>query len=633
MMRQTPWRRGPSDAVSWHLDQAAQATIYIVRENGPTGFLLRDDEETKPFKVLLGDPHTCSCPSFLREKEPCKHICWLLLRRFKLPRDHEYTCQAGLVEREINSILRGLHSTAPAARKPQTSAAAEQAKGRQKELDSEDVCPICQDELLRRRLPVTYCRTCGNPVHLNCMKIWAEHQPKSETGCTLKCPLCREDFASLQILKEELRNSGQLVTASEKEKPERHLGIPCNSCRTLPIEGACYKCTECTHFHLCQGCFTVGHHPPHQFVSRQKRNQRWRPLVHVIGPSPEHGACLGEERNSQEGTWNVKAGSCHVPKQVLKSFPLTLVRQSSKLLGPGQQCRMCLKAFSIGQYARLLPCRHTFHRDCIDKWLLHEDACPVDKHVLYNPLTWKETSANENANVSDPQLSSNRLANLKETALFIPGTGLFSKQTNHGYASELSQIKGKPIHHENAQVAFKHTLASNALDCQCFTKQTSSKLHRISETTGPRPSNLFQGLAIETTKKPCSCKSLDRIAARKGIFPKRIRGSSSAHQNVFPLGRYVGIVGPEGDHGGLDRAAGSQGRHDSKSAGTLGVHGELNLRPLLGTPDVTMKGDPELVHKYQARQRLLSRRPKQIPVSLQTSDMAFLMEGIPLNHA
>ena len=51
MARQMMWRRTVSDAVSWRQDQANNATIYILREFGPTGFLLKEDGETKNFKV------------------------------------------------------------------------------------------------------------------------------------------------------------------------------------------------------------------------------------------------------------------------------------------------------------------------------------------------------------------------------------------------------------------------------------------------------------------------------------------------------------------------------------------------------------------------------------------------------
>lgn len=48
----------------------------------------------------------------------------------------------------------------------------------------------------------------------------------------------------------------------------------------------------------------------------------------------------------------------YTPKHVVKSLPLLLVTKNSKLLAPGYQCRLCLKAFHLGQQTRLLPCTH-----------------------------------------------------------------------------------------------------------------------------------------------------------------------------------------------------------------------------------------------------------------------------------
>ena len=51
MSRSVSWRRVCSDNVSWRQDQACNTTIYILRQTGPTGFLIKEDGETKKFKV------------------------------------------------------------------------------------------------------------------------------------------------------------------------------------------------------------------------------------------------------------------------------------------------------------------------------------------------------------------------------------------------------------------------------------------------------------------------------------------------------------------------------------------------------------------------------------------------------
>jgi hypothetical protein len=47
-----------------------------------------------------------------------------------------------------------------------------------------------------------------------------------------------------------------------------------------------------------------------------------------------------------------------------------------------KECAVCLSQFEKGDLVRMLPCRHEFHADCIDKWLLEKDrrcsCCRVD---------------------------------------------------------------------------------------------------------------------------------------------------------------------------------------------------------------------------------------------------------------
>ena len=73
------------------------------------------------------------------------------------------------------------------------------------------------------------------------MKILANYQDVTLNSFMLKCPLCRKDFGPLNLILEEFKNSNKLVTAAEKERLDKHLGIPCNNCQQFPLEGKCYK--------------------------------------------------------------------------------------------------------------------------------------------------------------------------------------------------------------------------------------------------------------------------------------------------------------------------------------------------------------------------------------------------------
>ena len=52
MARSISWRRACPDQMGRRIDQALEARFYILRETGPTGFLVKEDEHGKKFKVL-----------------------------------------------------------------------------------------------------------------------------------------------------------------------------------------------------------------------------------------------------------------------------------------------------------------------------------------------------------------------------------------------------------------------------------------------------------------------------------------------------------------------------------------------------------------------------------------------------
>jgi len=43
----------------------------------------------------------------------------------------------------------------------------------------------------------------------------------------------------------------------------------------------------------------------------------------------------------------------------------------------GEACAICLSNFESGEEARNLPCKHFFHKPCIDKWLRRHRVCPL----------------------------------------------------------------------------------------------------------------------------------------------------------------------------------------------------------------------------------------------------------------
>nr|XP_020489838.1 E3 ubiquitin-protein ligase ZSWIM2 [Labrus bergylta] len=434
MFRKITWRNTVSNAVSFHQDQALNTTIFLLKSFGPTGFLLREEGEAKNFKVCLGNPHNCTCPVFTREQEPCKHICWVLLRKFRLPREHEYSFQPGLVERQILEVLHGLHQAkahrmendpfAASGTLSQPATGGDAGSVCRKVIEGQDVCPICQEELLEKKQPVCYCRFgCGNNIHISCMKVWADHQRLSDEEETVKCPLCREDFSSLKLLQEQVRNTAQLFTAAEREKPERHLGVLCNSCLVCPVIGKCFKCTVCSYFYLCEDCIKKGCHQQHLFTSRAKRKEMWH-LVEDLSDEPTGASCPSLNDSV------IPVAADLLPENILACLPTVKVRPRSRLLDVGLQCRICLQDFNLGQHVRTLPCHHKFHIDCVDRILLKTNCCPLDGFVIYNPLTWRSSERKTPAKLASCLYSEHAKPaenNLKD--LFVPGVALRNSNT------------------------------------------------------------------------------------------------------------------------------------------------------------------------------------------------------------
>lgn len=467
MSRSVAWRRTCNDVVFWRQCQALNATIYILRETGPTGFLLKEEGETKPVKVFLGDPHSCTCTSFMKDRDLCKHICWLILKKFRVPQNNPVTWQLGLVEREINDILFG--ATAKQRKTPVRRWAASGPPGttgftadgrptiQQREIGDDDCCPICQDELLGKHQPVTYCKFgCGNSIHIKCMKIWADHQ-KTSGEKTIKCPFCREDFGPIELLKAESRNAMGVPAGG---RMDRHLNTRCQSCQVSPIEGKCYRCTACTDFHLCQSCFNTSIHTSHPFEYRHKRNQRWRPAQRTYGAVlPEAVANDLLNREFTESDYelltqldsNANQQPSDIPESVINKFPLEKVRDRGPLLAPGMQCRICLRGYEVNQFVRKLPrCKHKFHKDCIDSWLLHSHpTCPVDGQVVWDPVT-AQLEAEEEAERTSQRSSAAKKTIVSSgirgngvSELSIPGVGLV--RVDNTPVEKSSSLRGKKM--------------------------------------------------------------------------------------------------------------------------------------------------------------------------------------------
>ena len=72
---------------------------------------------------------------------------------------------------------------------------------------------------------------------------------------------------------------------------------------------------------------------------------------------------------------------CGQAKRALSIISTSVVKKDDlvELTDFGDTCAVCLEQYRVADVVRVLPCRHRFHKGCIDQWLLEKRTCPMCK--------------------------------------------------------------------------------------------------------------------------------------------------------------------------------------------------------------------------------------------------------------
>eukprot|EP00047_Mylnosiga_fluctuans_P009863 m.13474 g.13474 ORF g.13474 m.13474 type:complete len:135 (+) comp2831_c0_seq2:16-420(+) len=60
---------------------------------------------------------------------------------------------------------------------------------------------------------------------------------------------------------------------------------------------------------------------------------------------------------------------------MLQRLPIVLYEKDTHI--DPRECTICMGDYRVGSEVRFLPCLHSFHRACIDDWLIKTPACPI----------------------------------------------------------------------------------------------------------------------------------------------------------------------------------------------------------------------------------------------------------------
>ena len=224
------------------------------------------DEHANVFKVVLGNPHSCTCSDSLSTGDLCLHQLYCLVKVLRVPESHPLSYQLGITDTEADMILSGQCCDAGGAKNGRgvenlsaMARAKRLAKQKGKKGGSEEVdgaaearangwverqvlgegddenCAICQD-FMDKDQALTWCRKgCGNNMHAKCMQTFAQYKITSRQS--VACPLCREEW-NIELLKDDLRGKAALKNSCAP--------IYCSSCTHSLRSGPFYRCLECT---------------------------------------------------------------------------------------------------------------------------------------------------------------------------------------------------------------------------------------------------------------------------------------------------------------------------------------------------------------------------------------------------
>ncbi|XWS23183.1 hypothetical protein CRYUN_Cryun29cG0099200 [Craigia yunnanensis] len=124
---------------------------------------------------------------------------------------------------------------------------------------------------------------------------------------------------------------------------------------------------------------------PDQETSQETTSQSER--IILINPFTQ-GMVVIEGASNLEALlrgWADKDGQPPASKESIEAMPIVEIGESED-----GDCVVCLEEWKAGEVAKVMPCKHKFHDECIEKWLGIHGSCPVCRYKM--PVDEEEMS-------------------------------------------------------------------------------------------------------------------------------------------------------------------------------------------------------------------------------------------------
>lgn len=210
MSRYSSFVTKPPEGWNQTINDLCNVRLFLVSTVGPTVFILKSDDLTDTtYKVFIGERQMCSCGGGEARGKLCFHILFVMIKVLRVPSDNCIAWQFSLVDSEIESILSGEVSR-NTNKKSQTHSFMKKGHGErqrqqkqnkalksykdgdevqelddttycvsQKELQEDNICCICQEEMTRQHFEedeLCFCESqCGTNFHSRCFRMYATY--------------------------------------------------------------------------------------------------------------------------------------------------------------------------------------------------------------------------------------------------------------------------------------------------------------------------------------------------------------------------------------------------------------------------------------------------------------------------
>ena len=106
-------------------------------------------------------------------------------------------------------------------------------------------------------------------------------------------------------------------------------------------------------------------------------------LMNALAQGANTDTMSYEELLRRFGVGNDRRGAS---EQTINSVPLTQVSEETlgQLKENQKTCNICLEEFQVGDEMRTTACAHTYHKQCLDRWLSQVGSCPICKTEITN---------------------------------------------------------------------------------------------------------------------------------------------------------------------------------------------------------------------------------------------------------